>query len=309
MPNTLIREGYLDSDKVSALADFDDRVFFRILIAADDAGRTDGRADKLRSVLFPTRENVRGADIEKSVSRLIQAGLLSRWAWDGKPVVQVMRWQRRSGAQFSKYPDSAGVFKISWTEVETRDGKHAFSSTSLPMGCASVQQPIDNPFDPLSGKPTYTNTNTKTETYTDTENTLPADKPPKPSGKKPERKCTDEQVATHQALCDWWSSEAYPRQHHGVVYQEFDSGDAAAGWKILRSKSVQWDLGRAKAIAEYFLSLPEGFGNQGHRLRQLGSALAIHIGKFEEKQKGFGNGNNYQRPGKPANRIAEEIRV
>jgi hypothetical protein len=35
MPNTLIREGYLDSDRVSALSDFDDRVFFRVLLAAD----------------------------------------------------------------------------------------------------------------------------------------------------------------------------------------------------------------------------------------------------------------------------------
>jgi hypothetical protein len=163
MPNTLIREGYLDSDKVSALSDFDDRVFFRLLLAADDAGRTDGRPDKLRSALFPTRETVRSADIVKALERLLAAGLITRWEWDSKPVIQIMRWQRRSGAQFSKFPDVEGAFKIVWVQVETRDGAQAFSSTSLQKGCARVHEPIGNPFVGVSEKPTETKTKSKTE--------------------------------------------------------------------------------------------------------------------------------------------------
>lgn len=162
MPNTLIREGYLDSDRVSALSDFDDRVFFRVLLAADDAGRTDGRVDKLRSALFPTRENVRSVDIEKAVARLISAGLLSRWEWDGKPFIQVMRWQRRSGAQYSKFPGPDGSFRIAWVEIETRDGKQAFSSTSL-NGSATHRKPIDNPSEGVVGKSTETETETETK--------------------------------------------------------------------------------------------------------------------------------------------------
>jgi hypothetical protein len=166
MPNTLIREGYLDSDRVSSLCDFDDRVFFRLLLAADDAGRTDGRVDKLRSALFPTREVVRGVDVEKAIDRLVAAGLLIRWEWDGKPVIQVMRWQRRSGAQFSKFPDRFGSFRIAWAAIETRDGNRAFALTSLPEGMRSLCQPIDNPFDGVSQKVTETETDTQTDTQT-----------------------------------------------------------------------------------------------------------------------------------------------
>ena len=164
MPNTLIREGYLDSDRVSALSDFDDRVFFRILLAADDAGRTDGRADRLRSILFPTRDTVRSSDVEKAVGRLCDAGLVTRWTWETKPVVQVMRWQRRSGTLHSKFPGPDGSFKISWATVETKDGKQSFSVTSLSSQNRGVAQPIDNPFGGVSPKPTYTDTDTKTDT-------------------------------------------------------------------------------------------------------------------------------------------------
>lgn len=145
MPNTLIRAGYLDSDRISALSDFDDRVFFRLLLIADDAGRTDGRADKLRSALFPTRQNVRVNDIEKSIASIIQASLVTRWEVEGKPVIQILRWQRRSGAQYSKYPDPQGRFHIEWIDRESPDGKISFCSTSILNPSSGVQQPIANP--------------------------------------------------------------------------------------------------------------------------------------------------------------------
>lgn len=169
MPNTLIREGYLDSDRVSALSDLEDRVFFRILLAADDAGRTDGRADKLRSSLFPTRDSVRSTTVRDVVARLIAAGLLREWQWDGKPVLQVLRWQRRSGAQYSRFPDWDGQFRIAWMEVETRDGKQSFCSTSLPNPSATHRQPIANSFEGVFEKSPYTETETETDTKSETE--------------------------------------------------------------------------------------------------------------------------------------------
>jgi hypothetical protein len=193
MPNTLIREGYIDSDRVSGLTDFQDRVFFRMLLIADDAGRTDGRVEKLRSVLFPTRESVRIGDIKNAIEALEQKQLIRSWKWEDKAVIQVCRWQRRSNAQYSRYPDPSGAFEIKWDSRETRDGKVSFCSTSIQMGSLTHQEPIANP----SSTTSFTSADTDTDTKTDTVYVPP--QWAEPSGW---------QNVTDKLKAEW--SEAYP---------------------------------------------------------------------------------------------------
>lgn len=273
MPNTLIREGYLDSDRVSALSDFDDRVFFRVLLAADDAGRTDGRTDKLRSALFPTRENVRSVDVEKAVSRLMSAGLLDRWEWESKPVIQVMRWQRRSGAQYSKFPGPDGSFRISWVEVETRDGKQAFSASSL-SGSATHRKPIDNPLGGVSEKSPDTNTETETILAAHAPRAKRAkngkvDHPPSPPARKVRAAPT---------------GPAAEFERHFRAKWEERYGKPCAWRRGKDDRHNQWirehttSLAEAKAIVDRFMSCDDKFASDARH------TLGVLVSQFERHQ-------------------------
>jgi hypothetical protein len=110
MPNRIIREGILSSDRVDQL-DPPAEVFYRRLMSkVDDHGLFDGRASILRSSLYPLRvDRVREADISRWIAACEKAGLIALYQHDGKPYLQMLdtRWQTRSEA---KYPlPSAGT--------------------------------------------------------------------------------------------------------------------------------------------------------------------------------------------------------
>lgn len=104
MPNRIIREGILTSDKVDLL-DAAAEVFYRRLMSkVDDHGLFDGRASILRTALYPLRvDKVTEKHIEQWLSACAAAGLILRYRVDNKPYVQMLatRWQTRSDA---KYP-------------------------------------------------------------------------------------------------------------------------------------------------------------------------------------------------------------
>lgn len=104
MPNRIIREGILSSDRVDQL-DPPAEVFYRRLMSkVDDHGLFDGRASILRSSLYPLRvDRVREADISRWIAACEKAGLIALYQHDGKPYLQMLdtRWQARSEA---KYP-------------------------------------------------------------------------------------------------------------------------------------------------------------------------------------------------------------
>lgn len=160
MPNRIVREGFLDSEAINALGDPAECFYHRLLLAADDAGRMDGRVEMLRARLFPLSSR-RASDVEKQLSECVRLGLVIPYEWDGKPFVQLAKWQRCSPCTNSKFPWRDGGHKIAYVKRETRDGEKEFVLTSLshadgmPMG-----------LDPLSHEcpETLTLTDTKTET-------------------------------------------------------------------------------------------------------------------------------------------------
>lgn len=104
MPNRIIREGILTSDRVDQL-DAPAEVFYRRLMSkVDDHGLYDARPAVLRSTLYPLRvDRVREADISRSLAACQSAGLIALYQHAGKPYLQMLdtRWQARSEA---KYP-------------------------------------------------------------------------------------------------------------------------------------------------------------------------------------------------------------
>jgi hypothetical protein len=103
MPNRILREGILTSDRVDQL-DASAEVFYRRLMSkVDDHGLYDARPSILRASLYPLRvDRVREADISRSLAACQSAGLLALYQHDGKPYLQMLdtKWQTRSEPKF-----------------------------------------------------------------------------------------------------------------------------------------------------------------------------------------------------------------
>lgn len=104
MPNRIIREGILSSERVDRLDSAAEVFYRRLMSKVDDYGLYDARPTILRASLFPLRvDRVREADISRWIAECEKAGLIALYYHDGKPYVQILdtRWPVRSEA---KYP-------------------------------------------------------------------------------------------------------------------------------------------------------------------------------------------------------------
>lgn len=109
MPNRIIREGILSSDRVDQL-DPPAEVFYRRLMSkVDDHGLYDARPAILRTSLYPLRvDRVREADIARWIAACEMAGVIALYQHDGKPYLQMLdtRWQARSEPKFPLPPEA-----------------------------------------------------------------------------------------------------------------------------------------------------------------------------------------------------------
>jgi hypothetical protein len=104
MPNRILRDGILTSEKVDQL-DPPAEVFYRRLInVVDDFGRYDARPSILKAHCFPLRlDTVREADISRWIAECEKAGLLALYEVDGKPYLEVFN-VGPARAKHSRYP-------------------------------------------------------------------------------------------------------------------------------------------------------------------------------------------------------------
>ncbi len=114
MPNRILREGILGSERVNKL-DTPAEVFYRRLMSkVDDHGLYDARPAMLRSSLFPLRvDRVREADITRWLAACEEAGLIALYAHDGKPLLQMKDtgWDVRSKPKHP-LPDDPGSTRL-----------------------------------------------------------------------------------------------------------------------------------------------------------------------------------------------------
>lgn len=76
MPNRILKESIKFSPEIDRLTWFEEVVFYRLIVTADDYGRLDGRIIVLRNELFPTKENITRKAIEEALNKLVSVGLL-----------------------------------------------------------------------------------------------------------------------------------------------------------------------------------------------------------------------------------------
>lgn len=110
MPSRIIKESTRTSDTLAQISAEAERLFWRLVVSADDYGRFDARPHiVLGHCLAPflARGSVTVEDVSRWLTELERAGLIIRYVVDGKACLQLTTWekhQRAPRAKDSKYP-------------------------------------------------------------------------------------------------------------------------------------------------------------------------------------------------------------
>lgn len=109
MPNRIIREAILSSEKI-ALLGFPEEVFYRRLMSiVDDYGRTEANPQLLRARCYPLQiDVVRAADITRWMAACQKAGVILCYAVNDKQYLELSKFgqQQRSPSKFPPPPAS-----------------------------------------------------------------------------------------------------------------------------------------------------------------------------------------------------------
>lgn len=106
MGNRILKETICTSDKLNRLTDFEFRLWAGLLTLADDYGCGDGRAAIVRNFVFPLREGVSTARVEKALQRLQEEGCIRFYEAEGQRYFWFPSWleHQRLRSHKPKYP-------------------------------------------------------------------------------------------------------------------------------------------------------------------------------------------------------------
>lgn len=145
MPNRILREGILSSERVNCL-NWEQEVFYRRLISVvDDYGRYFAHPALLRAALYPLKlDQVREVNVERLISACEKARLVRLYTVDGKRYLEVLDFRQQVRAKDSKFPhpppddehmhstciaDAQHMHTKTETETETKSESEAEATT------------------------------------------------------------------------------------------------------------------------------------------------------------------------------------
>lgn len=106
MPNRVIKESIKRSPQIDSLTWFEEVVFYRLMVSADDYGCYDGRPVVIKNELFPTKEHITTKSVRDAIQRLASVGLLLTYEVSGMPYLFFPTWEKhqRVRNKHRKYP-------------------------------------------------------------------------------------------------------------------------------------------------------------------------------------------------------------
>lgn len=105
MPTRYLKPGIRDSDRINRLSSPDAEItYYRILVSVDDFGRCDARPLVIKSMCFPIRLRATADKCGEWLQELENAELITLYEVDGKPYLQVTKWDNKPRANASKFP-------------------------------------------------------------------------------------------------------------------------------------------------------------------------------------------------------------
>lgn len=144
MPTRYLKPGIRDSERMEAISDPNAEIlYYRLLVSVDDYGRTDGRPLMVKSLCFPVRMRATADKCANWLKDLERAGLLRIYEADGKPYIQIEKWDNKPRAEHSKYPEPPTLadncmqmlpvtVTVTGTKTETENKKPALARFALP---------------------------------------------------------------------------------------------------------------------------------------------------------------------------------
>ena len=103
MPTRYLKPGIRDSEAIDSLSAMAECLYYRLLVTVDDFGRFDARPAMIRSQCFPIKKlsDEKAAEL---LSELVKNKLVIAYQVDGKPYLQVCKWDNKPRASESKFP-------------------------------------------------------------------------------------------------------------------------------------------------------------------------------------------------------------
>lgn len=144
MPNRILREGILTSERVNELS-WPAEVFYRRLMSAvDDFGRFWAKPDLLRAALYPLRlEKVSNSDVVKWIGETREAGLVRAYSVGGKEYLQLLDFRQQVRAKESKFPPPTSECIATATQTLSRGTASAHLDVDVVEGDIYVGQKPD----------------------------------------------------------------------------------------------------------------------------------------------------------------------
>lgn len=105
MPNRILKESICTSETISELSWFEEVLFYRLIVSADDFGRYDARPAIIKGRLFPLA-GVTVKQIADALNKLASVGIVALYEVGGHGYLQITTWSRHQSprAKKSKYP-------------------------------------------------------------------------------------------------------------------------------------------------------------------------------------------------------------
>lgn len=157
MPNRVIREGIIDSDRIDALVrdvSWAGECFYRRLHSiVDDYGRHDARVNVLKAKCYPTMPDiVREADLSRWLAACDKAGLIRLYECEGRKYLEVLDFNQFMRAKKSRCPDppmdtqskcsASAVQMRTETETETETERVARKRADDPFASLEIPEAL-----------------------------------------------------------------------------------------------------------------------------------------------------------------------
>jgi len=107
MPNRQLKESICTSESLALVSAEAERLFYRIIVNADDYGRYHGNPKVILAECFPLRiGDFAPKDIEAWLTELERVGMIRRYATDKRRFLHIVSWREHNTprAKTSKYP-------------------------------------------------------------------------------------------------------------------------------------------------------------------------------------------------------------
>jgi len=117
VPTRYLKPGIRDSEAIDGLSPLAETMFYRLLVTVDDYGRADARTSMVKAQCFPIKESVNPAKCAQMLGELASNGLILVYEAEGKPVLQMLKWDNKPRSSASLFPDNTDVCIQMYTDV------------------------------------------------------------------------------------------------------------------------------------------------------------------------------------------------